>query len=172
MDDLILKFNDKEFNISYDKDDSSEVIVNGKTYQIELLKTFSQYSYSYSVNQKLVQVEFELSDKGIINIIHDGIVFEIKITDETQKILESYFKDVGNTLFSGITKIKAPMPGKILNIFFDINSAVIKGDTLLIIEAMKMENNIKAPCDGIIKNIMVNDSMTVEKDQLLLEIEV
>ena len=58
MNDLILQLNDKEFDINYDNDDSSKVIVNGKTYQIELLKTFTEYSYSYSVNQHPVQVEF------------------------------------------------------------------------------------------------------------------
>jgi biotin carboxyl carrier protein len=172
MNDLILKLNNKEFNIEYDDNDSSNVIVNGKTYQIELLKTFSEYSYSYSVNQRLVHVEFELSDEGKINIIHDGIVFEIKITDETQKILESYFIEAGDSSFSGITKIKAPMPGKILKVFAEIGAIIAKGDTLLIIEAMKMENNIKAPFDCVIKNIMIKDGVTVEKDQILLEIEV
>ena len=63
------------------------------------------------------------------------------------------------------------MPGKVLKVFAEIGSVLNKGDTLLIIEAMKMENAIKAPYDAVINNIMVNENSTVEKDQILMEIE-
>jgi len=60
------------------------------------------------------------------------------------------------------------MPGLILGISVTIGDTVSKGDTLLILEAMKMENSIKSPTDGVIKNIAVKKGETVEKNQVIL----
>jgi biotin carboxyl carrier protein len=63
------------------------------------------------------------------------------------------------------------MPGLILDIHVRIGQAVNEDDPLLILEAMKMENVITSPRDGIIKNISVRKSDTVDKNQLLIEFE-
>ena len=67
-----------------------------------------------------------------------------------------------------VADLKAPMPGLVLEIAVKVGQEVAKGDTLLILEAMKMENVIKSPTDGVIKSIAVNKADTVEKNQLIL----
>ena len=60
------------------------------------------------------------------------------------------------------------MPGLVLGISINAGEKVTKGDTLLILEAMKMENVIKSPTDGVIKSIAVKKGETVEKNQVIL----
>ena len=70
-----------------------------------------------------------------------------------------------------VSDLKAPMPGLVLEVSVEGGQQVSKGDGLLILEAMKMENVIKSPTDGVIKSISVNKGETVEKNQLILNFE-
>ena len=76
-----------------------------------------------------------------------------------------------NLLVTKVSDLKAPMPGLVLSIDVEVGKEVKKGDALLILEAMKMENVIKSPTDGVIKSIAVKTSQAVEKNQLLLNFE-
>jgi len=67
-----------------------------------------------------------------------------------------------------IGELKAPMPGLVLRIFVKEGDLVNKGDNLLILEAMKMENIIKAPADAVVKTVKINPGDKVEKAQILL----
>ncbi|MCB1174127.1 MAG: hypothetical protein KDK39_11195 [Leptospiraceae bacterium] len=66
---------------------------------------------------------------------------------------------------------KSPMPGKILEIKIKAGDSVRKGETLLVLEAMKMENLIQASADGVVKEIFCQESSIVAADQVLLEVE-
>ena len=68
------------------------------------------------------------------------------------------------------TQIVAPMPGSIININVSAGQAVKAGDVLIILEAMKMENDITAPCDGVVKQIVTVKGATVNTDDVLLVI--
>ncbi|TGV00395.1 acetyl-CoA carboxylase biotin carboxyl carrier protein subunit [Flavivirga rizhaonensis] len=102
--------------------------------------------------------------------------YEVKINNNTYNIsilndLDTLIKDMGFAV--GATKhigsIKAPMPGLILEINVKANQEVKEDDPLLILEAMKMENIITSPTDGVIKSISVNKGDAVDKNQLLIE---
>lgn len=67
-----------------------------------------------------------------------------------------------------IKEIKAPMPGSILGLSVSEKDQVKKGDPLLVLEAMKMENVIQAPGDGTIRKILVGEKESVEKGQVLI----
>ena len=66
------------------------------------------------------------------------------------------------------TQVKAPMPGSILAVKASVGQAVKAGDVLVILEAMKMENDITAPCDGTVKEIVVAKGTTVNTDDVLV----
>jgi biotin carboxyl carrier protein len=67
-----------------------------------------------------------------------------------------------------VNEIKAPMPGLVLDVRVSEGDTVKKGDAILVLEAMKMENIIKSPTDGIIKKINVKKGVAVEKNQVLI----
>lgn len=65
------------------------------------------------------------------------------------------------------TQVKAPMPGSILAVKASVGQAVKAGDVIVVLEAMKMENDIVAPCDGTVKEIVVTKGTTVNTDDVL-----
>jgi biotin carboxyl carrier protein len=67
--------------------------------------------------------------------------------------------------------IKAPMPGKVIEVNVKEGDTILKGDAILILEAMKMENVLKAENDCTIKKVLVKSSESVEKNQILVELE-
>lgn len=77
---------------------------------------------------------------------------------------------VAQTVSAEGTTIVAPMPGSIVNINVSAGQAVKSGDVLIILEAMKMENDITAPCDGVVKQIVTTKGATVNTDDVLLVI--
>ncbi len=99
----------------------------------------------------------------------NGIIHIVKISDAIDRLIE----EMG---FSGsegdhISEINAPMPGLVLDIQVKAGYPVKENDTLIVLEAMKMENVILSPRDGIIKSVAVQQGSPVDKGQLLLEYE-
>ena len=69
---------------------------------------------------------------------------------------------------AGATAVKAPMPGNIMKVNVKVGDAVKKGDVLVVLEAMKMENDVCAPADGVVASVEVNQGATVETDAVLV----
>ena len=65
------------------------------------------------------------------------------------------------------TKVLSPMPGSILSVNVSVGAAVKAGEVLMVLEAMKMENDIVAPCDGVVKQLPVSKGSTVNTDEVL-----
>lgn len=95
--------------------------------------------------------------------------YEIAISDELDVLIDEMGLSFGNGTV--INDIKAPMPGIILDVDVQSGDEIKEGDHLLVLEAMKMENTLSAPRDGIVKSVMVKKGQTVEKNQLLIEME-
>ena len=96
----------------------------------------------------------------------NGNVYSLTIKDQFDQLLKQLGMD--NLAVNKIQQIKAPMPGLVLNVLATEGAEVKKGDNLLILEAMKMENMIKSPTDGIIKKIEVKQGDKVEKNEILV----
>lgn len=71
---------------------------------------------------------------------------------------------------AGAIKVNAPMPGKILKVNTSVGQAVKKGDVLMVLEAMKMENEIQAPKDGVVASLEVVAGDSVESGKLLVSL--
>jgi len=68
------------------------------------------------------------------------------------------------------TTIPSPMPGTILSVSVSVGQTIKSGDVLMVLEAMKMENDIVAPCDGTVKQLFVSKGSTVNTDDVLVVI--
>jgi biotin carboxyl carrier protein len=76
-----------------------------------------------------------------------------------------------SALANKVSEIKAPMPGLVLSVLVTEGQEVSKGDSLLVLEAMKMENVIKSPASGMIKKILINKADKVEKNEILIQFQ-
>ena len=96
----------------------------------------------------------------------DGFTYEVASASPLDELLEAM--GMGATTATGADHLKAPMPGMVLAVHASAGQSVTKGDTLVILEAMKMENALKAPHDGIIESVAAIAGQAVEKGAVLL----
>jgi len=95
--------------------------------------------------------------------------YTVKIENQLDQLIKELGFSVGSS--KKLNDIKAPMPGIIIGIEIKKGDQLKEGDTLLILEAMKMENAILCPKDSTVKSILVKIGDTVEKNKLLIELE-
>lgn len=101
-----------------------------------------------------------------LTLLYNGNKFDAKITEPIDEILKSM--GLENALTPKISDLKAPMPGLVLQVLVQPGDIVSKGDKILVLEAMKMENAIKSPTDGVIADVLVNQGLAVDKNQILI----
>ncbi|MEL6719352.1 MAG: biotin/lipoyl-containing protein [Bacteroidota bacterium] len=95
--------------------------------------------------------------------------YQVALSDEYDQLISKMGLTITNS--SKVTDIKAPMPGLVLSVEVEVGQEVNKGEALLILEAMKMENVIKSPGEGKVKSITVEKGKAVEKGAILIEFE-
>lgn len=128
--------------------------------------TFHIIKDNKSYNATLIS--FNAEEKTMVLNVN-GNEYEISIKDKNDLLLQQLGINAKSS--SAVQFIKAPMPGLIINVSVNVGDEVKKGDTLLILEAMKMENVIKSPRDGKIKKVNIELKKAVEKNQVMLEFE-
>jgi biotin carboxyl carrier protein len=128
------------------KPNSFHIIKDNKSYSVEVVKA-------------------DYTEKNFIIKIN-GNKYNVSAKDKFDVLLKSLGLDSMNV--KKVNDIKAPMPGLVLDIKVNEGDEVKKGDTILVLEAMKMENNIKSPADGVVKKIGVKKGQAVEKNQVLI----
>jgi len=110
-------------------------------------------------------------DRSAPNRLHFTVgdsVYSLRIVDHRLQLLEEY--GVSDERDNHEIYIPAPMPGLVLNIQVEEGETISKGDPLLVLEAMKMENEIRAPRDGSVVAIHVEPGETVSKNAVLIEL--
>jgi len=144
--------------------------LNGNSVEWDLIEvrenTFHIIKDNKSYSATLVS--FNAEEKSLVLNVN-GNDYEIVIKDENDLLLQQL--GISTKSSTAVQFIKAPMPGLIINVSVNVGDEVKKGDTLLILEAMKMENVIKSPRDGRIKKVNVELRKAVEKNQVMLEFE-
>ncbi len=169
---------DLEHFISVDDHDKSDglytVILDNKTYKVDA-KTMPSEIVTALIDNKSYDLDLDEKDHsndpldGRISVRVKGRVLRLEMLEERRKKM----KDAQNSRFvqSGICHIKSPMPGKILRYLVKEGDEVTEGQGLVVIEAMKMENEIQAPKSGLVKSIFAKEHDAVETLSLLLIIE-
>lgn len=96
-------------------------------------------------------------------------VVQVDLSDERDRLLARYGRQ--DAALASLVTLRAPMPGIVTSIRVKPGESIESGSRLLILEAMKMENEIRSPSAGKIKSILVGETTPVEKGQSLLTIE-
>jgi biotin carboxyl carrier protein len=98
-----------------------------------------------------------------------GRQFQVKVEDEREKRLKAAAG--GGVAEGGEFHLKAPMPGLVVSVLVEEGQEITKGQVLLILESMKMQNELKAPRDGMMGRIRVKAGESVEQKQTLLSVQ-
>lgn len=143
--------------------------VNGKAVTVDAIQP-GKNSLHLLYNSRSYTVELidYRQDDKIAVVKVNNTTYDIKLKDETDDLLERL--GIGKQAHK-IQQIKAPMPGKVLDIKVKEGDTIAKGDSLLVLEAMKMENVIKAPEEAKIKKVRATVGKAVEKNEILIELE-
>jgi len=99
----------------------------------------------------------------------NGNKYDIEIKDAYDQLVKKMGLSISNT--QKLKNIKAPMPGLIIDILVEPGQSIEKGDAILILEAMKMENVLKADGEGVVKSIELGKGTAVDKGQIIIEME-
>ena len=131
------------------------------------------------------QYELEVSEPepGIYLFKHDGKIFEASVSAGHVRIDGNEFDvrlvdpkrlrggGAGTDHDHGVVEIKTAMPGKIVRVLVETGASVEKGDGILVVEAMKMQNELKSPKAGVVKEIRAKEGATVGAGDILATIE-
>lgn len=130
-----------------DRKSTHHLLQNNKSYNIDIIKSnFNTKTYTVKVNNN----DYQVSIADALDIRIAAMGFSIGSSKQ-------------------VNAIKAPMPGLLLDVQVEIGQEIKENDPILILEAMKMENIILSPRDGVIKSISATTGDAVDKGQLLIE---
>nr|WP_321410582.1 biotin/lipoyl-containing protein [uncultured Carboxylicivirga sp.] len=144
-----------------------KVEIDGRIYDLDIEKVESD-TYSILLNGKSINMEMIEGDEPSqykVNTLNN--YYEIEVVDAVAR----YRAKAKSHLETGSNIISTPMPGKIVKIPVQEGDTVEKGQTVIIVSAMKMESEYKSASDGIVKSIHVKVGDAVEGHQPLIEIE-
>ncbi len=163
----MLKINvNNKFNFELSSE-LNQTLINGLPFHGDIYKINSRSFHilydNKSFNAELIDFDKE---QKTCSVKVCNTIYSMKMTDQFDELLHQLGMDNLNTAI--ISEIKAPMPGLVLRILASVGQEVQKGGNLLVLEAMKMENIIKAPADVIIKSVKVNPGDKVEKNQVMM----
>lgn len=151
-----------------------ELEISDSTFSIEDTSGIYEFTkdngrYFLRLGTKLYKIDNVSREASNITFSIDGNWHTVSVKDEQELLLDRLGFKTGVEVAEG--SLKAPMPGKILDILVKEGDLVTKEQPLVILEAMKMENELKSPIDGKVVSIAVESGQSLEKNTPILEIE-
>ena len=147
--------------------DEKHISVDGKVYEVDFESVSGQPVYSLIVDGKSHESYVAPGDDNW-QVLLRGRLYPVTVEDERERRLRAAAG--GGVAETGEFHLKAPMPGLVVAIPVAEGQEVQKGQVMLILESMKMQNELKAPRDGIIGRIRVKVGESVEQKQTLLSV--
>ena len=148
----------------------SEGLLNGDFYSLDIEKVDAHTWHILKDNISYYVQWIERNDEAKTYTLKvNGSLIVLEAKNEFDILLEKM--GMANVGSAKVSKLKAPMPGKVLDVLVTVGQEVVKGDGLVILEAMKMENVLKADDVGVVKSVNVSIGEAVEKNNVLIEFE-
>jgi biotin carboxyl carrier protein len=145
--------------------DDHHIILDGKPYEVDFTAIGSQPVFSLLINGRSLEAHAVPMQDGWQVLLH-GKMFEARIEDE--QAIRARAMAQTHTDAPGEFHLRAPMPGLIVGVPVSHGESVSKGTTLVILESMKMQNELRCQKDGVVQEIRVQPGQTVEQNQVLV----
>ncbi|MCK6540979.1 MAG: biotin/lipoyl-binding protein [Anaerolineales bacterium] len=162
----ITTVDDKQFLVEII--DEKHVSVDGRMYEVDFESVSGQPVYSLIVNGRSHESYIQPGDDAW-QVLLRGRLYPVKVEDEREKRLRAAAG--GGVAETGEFHLKAPMPGLVVAVPVAEGEHVKKGQVLVILESMKMQNELKSPRDGVVNRIRVRAGESVEQKQALLSVQ-
>jgi biotin carboxyl carrier protein len=143
-----------------------DVTLDGETVRVDAVKS-GKTIYSIIEAGQQFEAMVDERDGARFDVTVRGQLFHLEAVDERTKLLS----EAGSARATGPETIAAEMPGKIVKVDAAVGDTVVEGQGVVIVEAMKMENEIPSPMDGIITEVSVAAGDTVESGSPLFTVE-
>lgn len=156
---------DHTFSIQVNQDD--QIMFDDEIVEVDFASVGEGDLYSLLVNNESFEAMVEERD-GVWYVLMRGDLYEVNVVDERTQLLRARAGAIVPD--TGEIAIKAPMPGLIVAVAVEVGQEVQAGDKIIILESMKMENELKAPRAGRIERINVQPRQSVEQHQVLVVI--
>lgn len=147
--------------------DEKHISVDGKVYEVDFESVSGQPVYSLILDGKSHEAYVASGDNNW-QVLLRGRLFPVTVEDEREKRLRTAAG--GGVAETGEFRLRSPMPGLVVAIPVEEGQPVKRGQVLLILESMKMQNELKSPRDGTVGRIRVKPGETVEQKQTLLSV--
>lgn len=155
--------NDKTYLIEIN--DDRHVTVDGKAYEFDLEAVAGQPLYSLLIDNRSFEGFVENDDEGW-RVLMRGDLYQARVVDERAVRLA---KSAGGAVAqTGDFHLKAPMPGLVVSVPVSEGQTILKGEILVILESMKMQNELKSPREGTVSRVKVKGGDTVEQNQVMV----
>ncbi|KXK03416.1 MAG: biotin/lipoyl attachment domain-containing protein [Acidobacteria bacterium OLB17] len=141
--------------------------IDGRKYEFETLEPEAGRFTLLSDAGKKVEARVFVNAEGRSVVWIDGHAIEVELIDP-RRLRGSAGADADA---AGAADVKTAMPGKVVRLIAAVGDTVEKGDPVIVVEAMKMQNEIRAPKNGVVASVRVSDGDTVNAGQILLSIE-
>ena len=155
--------NDQEYTIEIGHD--NKITVNGESYTVDFQQLPEGGMVSLLLKNRSFEAVVDDRDDDNWDVLIMGELYSVMVQDERAYRL-AQARGAG-TAVAGEAAIKAPMPGVIVAVPVAPDQTVSKGDKIVILESMKMENELRAPRDGVVLRINCQPGDSVEKDAVL-----
>lgn len=166
MNEYIVSINNRKYSVNINNDGVVEL--NGKKIKVELSQ-INNSALILKLDDNPFEIVFNKLDNGSYELLLEGWYFKASVKTKLQEIASELMKN--KLQESHKVDFKAPMPGLVLKIKKQKGDLVKIGEPLIILEAMKMENELRSTTEGTITSINVTEGMSVEKDAIILTIE-
>ncbi len=162
---------DVSTEVDPDRDDHVAAEVDGRQYEIEV-RELSGGQYLLLVGPRVYKVRVEAKREtqamgGLMEVVLEGASYDVNVIDP--KRLRSGPTDAAHD--AGTAEIISPMPGKVVRVLVEAGAQVAAGDGIIVVEAMKMQNEMKSPKDGTVVTINAEAGATVRAGDVLAVIE-
>jgi biotin carboxyl carrier protein len=147
--------------------DDKHILVDGQPYEIDFESVSGQPVYSLLINGSSYEAHVYPSEEGLQVLLH-GSFYLARVEDERERRLRAAAGGLSTDDREFL--LKSPMPGLVVSVPVEEGQAVEKGEVLLVLESMKMQNELKAPRAGTIGRLRVSVGQTVEQKQTLLSV--
>ena len=144
------------------------VKINQRDYRLKVLR-FSTNILEFMINNSYHYAKILSSSTSEVKLLIDGTEMKISKHSKLSEVLEKSLSKI--SMSTGVNSLTSQIPGRVVSVIGKQGDSVNKGDSIVVLESMKMQVAVKSHKDGIIKEIKVKQGNTVSRNDLIAVIE-